>query len=113
MPPLLVACPACEAHVKLAELVCPHCGAALRDEGGALRRTATAALLGLVAVTAGCEDKKEETKAPPPTSAKPAYGPAPTVSTRPSATTTTAASATAPANNSAMPEYGPPPSTSR
>jgi hypothetical protein len=107
--------------VKLVESACPHCGAALRDEGGRLRRTATAALLGLVA--ASCQEPagsdatpsaKPRASASASVAAPPAseYGPAPTLS--PPASASAGASASAKASASApgpdgVPEYGPPP----
>lgn len=69
--PRFIACPSCEQHVKAAEPSCPHCGAALRDGTGKILRTATAAVLGLVATAGACDDTISEPVAE--------YGPAPSV----------------------------------
>lgn len=79
---------------------CPHCGEALRDGSGKVRRTATAAALGLAAATsaAACDEPVDE------------YGPAPT---GPTTTTTTSTAGgmggEAGAGGLAVPEYGPAP----
>ncbi len=111
MPPL-IPCPHCEQHAKSSESTCPHCGAPLRDTRGRIARTATAAVLGLVAV-AGCQ------KTAVPVAE---YGPAPTVtdSPDPSPNASTAPSAApldepvaeygpAPTHDEPVDEYGPPP----
>lgn len=60
MAPALVACPSCSQHVKLYETHCLHCGARLRSDGGGIRRTAGAMLMGLS--LAGCpSDDSAET----------------------------------------------------
>ena len=53
--PRLVACPACNVHVKLDETACPHCGAELRDARGQIGRAASAMLMGL-AISCGGDD---------------------------------------------------------
>src|SRR5262249_39332532 len=45
----LVPCGACGCHVRLSEKECPHCGALVRDDDGALPRTKVAVLMGLTA----------------------------------------------------------------
>ena len=107
MPPL-IACPSCESHAKVSEDLCPHCGAPLRDGGGRVLRSATAAVLGLVAVTSTTSCRALE-----PVDE---YGPAPTHDVRPPATSSAATSATASPSASAahtghapVAEYGPAP----
>lgn len=65
--------------MKSAESSCPHCGAALRDATGKILRTATAAVLGLVATAGACDDTILEPVAE--------YGPAPSANAATTATT--------------------------
>ena len=57
MAPQMMACPACSQHVYTRSGSCPHCGGLFRGEGSTLRKTTSAALLGL-AITA-CSGSSE------------------------------------------------------
>lgn len=54
--PRLIACSSCQAHVRADDRAgCPHCGTAIRTEGGVFTTTAIAALMGLSGIAVGCE----------------------------------------------------------
>jgi hypothetical protein len=54
---MLQSCTSCGRHVRVTELACPHCGAALRPSG----RSAAAILLGLA--LAGCPEPSKDLQA--------------------------------------------------
>ncbi len=87
--------------MKSDESRCPHCGATLRDGTGRLLRTATAAVLGLVAVTASCDDTIVEPQ--------PEYGPGATTTAGPGGQGGAGGSDSGGMGGEPVAEYGPGP----
>ena len=59
-PASLIPCRSCGCHAKTSEIVCPHCGDRLRDDGGRIPRTKVALLMGLTAAAlngSACSDE--------------------------------------------------------